>query len=53
VLFSTEKRLVSPETPAEQARRIFKRFDPEGNNFIAANQLQNVMAELGLVTDAE
>lgn len=53
VLFSTEKRLVSPETPAEQARRVFKRFDPEGNNFIAANQLQNVMAELGLVTDAE
>ncbi|KAL6440581.1 hypothetical protein ACFW04_003224 [Cataglyphis niger] len=53
VLFSTEKRLVSPETPAEQARRVFKRFDPEGNNFIAANQLENVMAELGLVTDAE
>lgn len=53
VLFSTEKRLVSPETPSEQARRIFKRFDPEGNNFIAANLLQDVLAELGLVADAE
>ncbi|EFN79817.1 ubiquitin carboxyl-terminal hydrolase MINDY-3 homolog [Harpegnathos saltator] len=53
VLFSTEKRLVSPETPAEQARRIFKRFDPEGNNFISANLLQDVLAELGLVADAE
>ncbi|KAG5309845.1 MINY3 hydrolase, partial [Acromyrmex insinuator] len=53
VLFSTEKRLVSPETPSEQARRIFKRFDPEGNNFIAANLLQDVLAELGLVAVAE
>lgn len=53
VLFSTEKRLVSPETPAEQARRIFKRFDPEGNNFISSNLLQDVLAELGLVADAE
>ncbi|XP_011882739.1 PREDICTED: protein FAM188A homolog [Vollenhovia emeryi] len=53
VLFSTEKRLVSPETPSEQARRIFKRFDPEGNNFIASNLLQDVLAELGLVADAE
>ncbi|KAL0117833.1 hypothetical protein PUN28_008907 [Cardiocondyla obscurior] len=53
VLFSTEKRLVSPETPSEQARRIFKRFDPEGNNFIAANLLQDVLRELGLVADAE
>ncbi|XP_012229565.1 ubiquitin carboxyl-terminal hydrolase MINDY-3 homolog [Linepithema humile] len=53
VLFSTEKKLVSPETPAEQAQRIFKRFDPDGNNFISANLLQDVLAELGLVADAE
>lgn len=52
VLFSTEKRLVSPETPAEQARRVFKRFDPEGNNFISANLLQDVLAELGLVAES-
>ncbi|CAK9816738.1 Ubiquitin carboxyl-terminal hydrolase MINDY-3 homolog [Anthophora quadrimaculata] len=53
VLFSTEKRLVSPETPADQAKRVFRKFDPEGNNFIPANLLQDVLAELGLVTDAD
>ncbi|XP_020281116.1 ubiquitin carboxyl-terminal hydrolase FAM188A homolog isoform X1 [Pseudomyrmex gracilis] len=53
VLFSTEKRLVSPETPAEQARRVFRRFDPEGNNFIPSNLLKDVLAELGLVADTE
>ncbi|XP_003708674.1 ubiquitin carboxyl-terminal hydrolase MINDY-3 homolog [Megachile rotundata] len=53
VLFSDEKRLVSPETPADQAKRIFRKFDPEGNNFIPANLLQDVLAELGLVTDPE
>lgn len=51
VLFSTEKRLVSPETPADQAKRVFRKFDPEGNDFIPANLLQDVLAELGLVTD--
>lgn len=53
VLFSTDRRLVSPETPAEQARRVFKKFDPEGNNFIPTDLLQDVLAELGLVADAE
>ncbi|XP_066599876.1 ubiquitin carboxyl-terminal hydrolase MINDY-3 homolog [Prorops nasuta] len=53
VLFSNERLLVSPETPAEQARRIFKKFDPEGNKFISANLLQDVLSELGLVADAE
>lgn len=53
VLFSTERRLVSPETPAEQAKRVFRKYDPEGNNFIPANLLQEVLSELGLVADAE
>lgn len=53
VLFSTEKRLVSPETPAKQAKRVFRKFDHEGNNFIPASLLQDVLAELGLVADAE
>ncbi|XP_020281117.1 ubiquitin carboxyl-terminal hydrolase FAM188A homolog isoform X2 [Pseudomyrmex gracilis] len=48
-----KKRLVSPETPAEQARRVFRRFDPEGNNFIPSNLLKDVLAELGLVADTE
>ncbi|XP_033325335.1 ubiquitin carboxyl-terminal hydrolase MINDY-3 homolog isoform X2 [Megalopta genalis] len=53
VLFSTEKRLVSPDTPAEHAKRVFRKFDHEGNNFIPDNLLQDVLAELGLVADAE
>ncbi|OAD57858.1 hypothetical protein WN48_01395 [Eufriesea mexicana] len=53
VLFSTEKRLVSPETPADQAKRVFRKFDPEGNDFISANSLQDVLAELGLVADTD
>lgn len=53
VVFSNDRRLVSPETPAEQARRVFKKFDPEGSNFIPAELLQDVLAELGLVTDSE
>lgn len=53
VLFSHERRLVSPETPGEQAKRVFKKFDPEGRNFIAADMLQDVLSELGLVADSE
>ncbi|XP_076633566.1 ubiquitin carboxyl-terminal hydrolase MINDY-3 homolog [Colletes latitarsis] len=53
VIFSTEKRLVNPETPAEQAKRVFRKFDHEGNNFIPASLLQDLLAELGLVADAE
>ncbi|XP_073992420.1 ubiquitin carboxyl-terminal hydrolase MINDY-3 homolog isoform X1 [Rhodnius prolixus] len=53
VLFSFEKRLVSAETPSEVARRIFKSFDPEGNNFIAADLLQDVMTMLDLVSEPE
>lgn len=53
VLFSFEKRLVSAETPSEVARRVFKSFDPEGNNFIAADLLQDVMTMLDLVSDPE
>jgi Ca2+-binding EF-hand superfamily protein len=50
-LFSTEKALVSAETPSEAARRIFKSFDPEGNNFIAVKTLPDVLKALGLVSD--
>jgi len=48
-----EKRLVSPETPSEVARRVFKSFDPEGNNFISAVLLQDVLRALKLVSEAE
>ncbi|XP_011301480.1 protein FAM188A homolog [Fopius arisanus] len=53
VLFSSDRRLVSPETLAEYARRVFKKYDPEGNNFIPANLLQDVLADLELVADDE
>lgn len=53
VLFSNEKKLVSAETPAEQAKRVFKKYDNDGNNFIPTDSLQNVLAELGLFSDTE
>lgn len=53
VLFSDERRLVSPETPAEHAKRVFRKFDREGNKFIPTDFLQLVLAELGLVAERE
>ncbi|KAF2905796.1 hypothetical protein ILUMI_00391 [Ignelater luminosus] len=53
VLFSDERKLVSPETKSEEARRIFKSFDPDGNNFISSSSLQEVLAALDLVSDQE
>lgn len=53
VLFSFEKQLVSAETPSEIARRVFKSYDPEGNNFISADLLQDVLNMLDLVSDPE
>ncbi|BFG01291.1 ubiquitin carboxyl-terminal hydrolase MINDY-3 homolog [Drosophila madeirensis] len=51
VLFSHEKKLVSPETPSEHGRRVFKSYDPEGNNFIASSLLREVLAQLNLVSE--
>jgi hypothetical protein len=45
--------LVCPETPAEAARRVFHSFDPEGNNFISAVLLDDVLKELELFSDSE
>ncbi|XP_071439579.1 ubiquitin carboxyl-terminal hydrolase MINDY-3 homolog [Hetaerina americana] len=53
VLFSQERKLVSPETPSETARRVFKSFDPEGNNFISSVLLQDVLTALDLVSEPE
>ncbi|CAD7091558.1 unnamed protein product [Hermetia illucens] len=53
VLFSNEKRLVSPETPCETARRVFKSYDPDGNNFIPSALLGDVLSALDLVSDPE
>ncbi|CAG9815159.1 unnamed protein product [Phaedon cochleariae] len=53
VLFSDERKLVSPETKSEQARRVFKSFDPDGNNFISTDKLQDVLRSLDLVCETE
>lgn len=53
VLFSFEKRLTKSETPADIARRIFGQFDPEGNNFINADSLGDLLNKLDLVSDKE
>ncbi|GLG98890.1 hypothetical protein R5R35_003833 [Gryllus longicercus] len=51
VLFSFERQLVRPETPSEVARRVFKSFDPEGNNFIPNSDLSEVLRKLDLVSE--
>lgn len=53
VLFSYEKKLVSPETAAESAKRIFRSFDPDGNNFIQSVLLQDLLCAMDLVSDPE
>jgi ubiquitin carboxyl-terminal hydrolase MINDY-3/4 len=53
VLFSNEKSLVSPETPAENARRIFAHYDTENTGFISSAVLQDVMSALGLESDPD
>lgn len=53
VLFSNERRLVSPETPSEVARRVFRQFDTEGSNFIPSPLLQDVLCALDLVSEPE
>lgn len=53
VLFSPERDIVRPETPAEMAKRIFNKYSPDGNNFIQTTLLQDVLAELNLVNDSE
>lgn len=51
VLFSNEKCLVSPETAAEHAKRVFSQYDTENTGFISSAVLQDVLSELGLESD--
>jgi hypothetical protein len=52
VLFSNEKSLVSPETAAEHARRIFNQYDTENTGFIPSAVLQDILSALGLESDS-
>ncbi|XP_027030358.1 ubiquitin carboxyl-terminal hydrolase MINDY-3 [Tachysurus fulvidraco] len=53
VFFTKEMSLVAPESPSEQARRIFQTFDPEDNGFIPDTLLEDVMKALDLVSEPE
>uniref|UniRef100_A0A8B9KCZ8 Ubiquitin carboxyl-terminal hydrolase MINDY n=1 Tax=Astyanax mexicanus TaxID=7994 RepID=A0A8B9KCZ8_ASTMX len=53
VFFTKEMSLVAPESPSEQARRVFQTFDPEDNGFIPDTLLEDVMKALDLVSEPE
>lgn len=53
VFFTKEMALVAPESPSEQARRVFQSFDPEDNGFIPDTLLEDVMKALDLVSDPD
>ncbi|XP_070300089.1 ubiquitin carboxyl-terminal hydrolase MINDY-3 isoform X2 [Salvelinus sp. IW2-2015] len=53
VFFAKETCLVAPESPSEQARRVFQTFDPEDNGFIPDCLLEEVMKALDLVSEPE
>ncbi|KAJ8411666.1 hypothetical protein AAFF_G00164740 [Aldrovandia affinis] len=53
VFFAKEMALVAPESPSEQARRVFQTFDPEDNGFISDTLLEDVMKALDLVSEPE
>ncbi|XP_030639655.1 ubiquitin carboxyl-terminal hydrolase MINDY-3 [Chanos chanos] len=53
VFFTKEMALVAPESPSEQARRVFQSFDPEDNGFIPDSLLEDVMKALDLVSEPE
>ncbi|XP_072269524.1 ubiquitin carboxyl-terminal hydrolase MINDY-3 [Pyxicephalus adspersus] len=53
VFFTKEITLVAPESPTEQARRIFQTYDPEDNGFIPDALLEEVMKALDLVSEPE
>ncbi|MBN3305658.1 MINY3 hydrolase, partial [Amia calva] len=53
VFFAKEMALVAPESPSEQARRVFQTYDPEDNGFIPDTLLEDVMKALDLVSEPE
>ncbi|XP_014348015.1 ubiquitin carboxyl-terminal hydrolase MINDY-3 isoform X2 [Latimeria chalumnae] len=53
VFFAKDLTLVAPESPSEQARRVFQTYDPEENGFISDTLLEEVMKALDLVSETE
>lgn len=55
VLFSNEKSLVSPETPAEHARRVFSQYDTENSSeyeVITPLHIYSLNSILGFISSA-
>lgn len=53
VLFSRDSNLIINESLETQALRMFRRFDPEGNGFIASSLLGDLLEALELVSEKE
>lgn len=53
VAFSTERNLTAVESPEAVARRAFRKFDKEGDDFIATDNLVELMQLLDMETDSE
>jgi len=49
--FSPEKKLIVKESPVTNGRRSFKKLDPEGNGFISAALLKDLLASADLVSE--
>merc|ERR1712136_154756 len=53
LIFSYNTQLVKPIQPREKAEKVFKRFDPQDTGFISHSLLENIMSEVGLVSEPE
>lgn len=51
VVFSWCKKLVTPDSEVERAKQVFSWYDTEGNHFIQAEKLKDVLEKLNLCTD--
>jgi len=51
LLFSPEGGLIMKDSPITSGRRAFSQLDPEGNGFISADLLTNLLASLDLVSE--
>lgn len=49
--FSPEKKLIVQDSPISNGRRAFKQLDPEGNGFISAGLLKDLLESLDLVCE--
>ncbi|KAK2570214.1 Ubiquitin carboxyl-terminal hydrolase MINDY-3 [Acropora cervicornis] len=53
VFFSEEQSLTGSESDREKGLRVFKSHDQQDNGFITIDKLENVLEDLGLVSDPD